>query len=80
MPNFSIFASLRSEFTLLLDLAFSPSPGIKHTIFFYCFFQRILKRALDSSKNSMYEASESRDWNSLHLANFSAKKTYDLHP
>jgi hypothetical protein len=38
VSNFSIFASRHSELTLWVELAFSPSPGLKGKIFSYLFY------------------------------------------
>jgi hypothetical protein len=57
--HIDFFAPRCTEFIyyviLTLDLAFSPR--LKGKIFLYCFLQRKLLRAPDSSKNSRYGSS-----------------------
>jgi hypothetical protein len=55
-----------------VELAFSPSPGLKGKIFFY----KEINRTPDGSKNSKYGAAGAPDWDYVHLQPFPAKTIF----
>jgi hypothetical protein len=60
-----------------VELAFSPSQGLKGKIFFYWFLHRKLIETPDSSKKSKQGAAGASDWDNVHLQQFSAKTTFE---
>jgi hypothetical protein len=57
-----------------VELAITPSPGLKDKISFYRFTYEI--RAPDRSKNSKYGVAGDPDWDSFYLQTFSAKTNF----